>query len=390
MKRTGFLLEQISDPENIRIAFWKASKRKAGKKEVLDFQEKLERNLMNLREHLLESSLDIGHYHYFTIYDPKERIICAASFPERILHHAIMNVCDHYFEKFQIYDSYATRKGKGTFAAIDRAHNFTKVNKYFLKLDVRKYFDSIDHHVLINLLHKKFKDPRLLKIFEQIISSYSTSKSKGLPIGNLTSQYFANFYLAFLDHFIKESLHAKYYVRYMDDMVLFSNSKIELKDNLKSMKNYLNEKLGLILKSQILNYTSKGLPFLGYLLFQNEKRLNSRNKKRFIKKVKIYGEKLLSEEWSQDEYQRHILPLLDFVKKANTYSLRKSIFEKGINRRSSNRVIRGGSWNNNADNCRVANRNNNTPDNSNNDIGFRLSRSSKQDGCLFEQVIILP
>ena len=331
MKRTGFLLEQITNPENLRIAFWKASRMKVGKKEVITFQKKLEKNLTKLREQLLNVDLDIGHYHYFTIYDPKERIICAASFPERVLHHAIMNVCDPYFEKFQIYDSYATRKNKGTFATVDRAHNFTKRNEFFLKLDVRKYFDSIEHNVLINLLRSKFKDPKLLKIFEQIINSYSTSSNKGLPIGNLTSQYFANYYLAFADHFIKEDLQIKYYVRYMDDMVLWSNHKSELKENLKKIKEYLTEQLDLTLKPQLLNYTSKGLPFLGYLLFPYNKRLNSRSKKRFIKKSKLYENKLSKEEWSQEEYQKHILPLLDFVKKANTHNFRISIFEKDIN-----------------------------------------------------------
>ena len=330
MKRTGFLLEQIAEPENLRIAFWKASRMKAGKKEVAVFLENLEKNLTNLREQLLNASLDIGEYHYFTIYDPKERIICAASFPERVLHHAIMNVCNPYFEKFQIYDSYATRKNKGTFAAVDRAHNFAKRNEVFLKLDVRKYFDSIDHIILINLLHLKFKDPRLLKIFEQIISSYSTSQLKGLPIGNLTSQYFANFYLAFADHFIKEELQIKYYVRYMDDMILWNNTKIEMKNNLKIIKDYLYEQLGLSIKPQLLNYTSKGLPFLGYLLFPNRIKLNSRSKKRFIKKVNLYKNKLSREEWSQGEYQRHILPLLDFVKKANTHNFRKNVFLQWI------------------------------------------------------------
>ena len=331
MKRTGFLLEQIADSENLRIAFWKASRMKAGKKEVTSFQKNLEKNLTDLREQLLKISIDIGHYHYFTIYDPKERIICAASFPERVLHHAIMNICDPYFEKFQIYDSYATRKNKGTFAAVDRAHNFTKRNELFLKLDIRKYFDSIDHNVLLKLLGKKFKDPKLLEIFEQIINSYSTSQSKGLPIGNLTSQYFANFYLAFLDHFIKEDLQIKHYVRYMDDMILWGNTKIEIKDNLKRIKEYLNNQLALNIKPELLNYTSKGLPFLGYLLYPNGKRLNSRSKKRFIKKVKLYENKLSNEKWSQEEYQRHILPLLDFVKKANTHNFRSMLFEKGIN-----------------------------------------------------------
>ena len=327
MKRIGYLLEQIADPENLRIAFWRASKGKTHKLEVLEFQKNFEKNIQNLRNQLLETNLDIGYYNIFTIYEPKERIICAASFPERVLHYAIINVCYIYFEKFQIYDSYATRINKGTFAALDRAKLFTKNKKYFLKLDVRKYFNSISHSILFLLLKHKFKDKKLMEVFAQIIGSYSISKSKGLPIGNLTSQYFANYYLAFLDHFIKEILHVKCYVRYMDDMVLWSNEKATLKDILIKIRYYLNDKLDLSLKQELINSTEKGLPFLGFILRPTGVRISSAGKRRFIKKYRDYENKLLNNEWSDEQYQSHILPLLDFVKKADTYHFRKILFE---------------------------------------------------------------
>lgn len=327
MKRAGFLLEQIAEPENLRIAFWRASKGKTDKLEVLKYQTKFEENIKKLREQILRTTLDIGHYNIFTIYEPKERIICAASFPERVLHYAIINICYPYFEKFQIYDSYATRIDKGTFAAIDRAKIFTKNNTYFLKLDVRKYFNSISHPILVSLLKHKFKDKKLLEILEQIIDSYSISESKGLPIGNLTSQYFANYYLAFLDHYIKESLQVKCFVRYMDDMVLWNDSKNILKDNLKKIKQYLNENLDLTLKQELLNLTSNGLPFLGFVLRSAGMRISSNSKRRFLKKYRNYENKLLKNVWSEQEYQNHILPLLDFVKKADTYHFRKILFE---------------------------------------------------------------
>ncbi len=333
MKRVHSLIERIAEMENLRLAFWKASHRKSGKKEVLDFQMNLEKNLMIMKEQILDGSIEVGNYHYFKIYDPKERLICAASFPERVLHHAIMNVCEPVFERYQIYDSYATRKGKGTHAALQRAYCFQKKNSVFLKLDVRKYFYSIDQEILMRLLYRKFKDPHLLRLFEKIIQSYETEYGKGLPIGNLTSQFFANFYLAGFDHFVKEVLKVLYYVRYMDDMVFWCNSKYEMKYKAMQIEEYIS-KLNLTLKPEILNYTDKGLSFLGYRLFKYRIRLNNRSKQRFKKKLIEYNKKLEKRIWTQKCYQCHILPLLDFISKADTICLRNNIL-KGIDQWAS-------------------------------------------------------
>lgn len=225
MKRENHLIARIADPDNLRLAFWKARKGKEGKIEVLCFRKSLDKNLLLLRDELLSGNIDVGNYNYFTIHDPKERLICAATFRERVLHHAIMNVCHANFEKYQIFDSYASRMGKGTFAALERAKGFQQKYKWFLKLDVRKYFDSIDHEKLKIMLVNMFKDKALLNVFNHIIDSYKTATGKGLPIGNLTSQYFANHYLAFADHYLKEKLQATAYIRYMDDMVIWANNK---------------------------------------------------------------------------------------------------------------------------------------------------------------------
>lgn len=241
-----------------------------------------------------------------------------------------MNVCEEYFEKYQIYDSYATRKGKGTHHALLRAKKFHYDNSVFLKFDVRKYFDSINQDVLTKMLERKFKDSRLLNLFSDIINSYSVSPKKGLPIGNLTSQFFANFYLSGFDHYAKEVLQIKAYVRYMDDMVFWGDDKQDLLNKSYLIESYING-IDLILKPKVFNYTDKGLPFLGYRLFNDRVKLTRRSKMRFIDKVNKYNEYLITGYWSEKEYQMHLLPLIDFVSKADSFELRSKLF-RGINR----------------------------------------------------------
>lgn len=327
MKRENNLIEKIADPSNLRLAFWKARKAKDGKMEVAEFRKALDKNLLSLRNELLSGNTDVGNYHYFIIFDPKERMICAASFRERVLHHAIMNICHANFEKFQIFDSYASRIGKGTYAALERAKCFHKEYKWFLKLDVRKYFDSIDHCILKQLLEKRFKDKALLQIFFQIIDSYQTALGKGLPIGNLTSQYFANHYLAVADHYIKEKLQVSAYVRYMDDMVIWGNDKNTLIHIGKEFQSFIESELSLTLKPFCLNSTDQVLPFLGYFLLPDKILLNKNSRKRFKSKLIHYSGKLQNDEWSQSEYQAHILPLIAFAKHANTFNLRRKYNE---------------------------------------------------------------
>ena len=223
-------------------------------------------------------------------------------------------------------------KNKGTYAALDKAKLNQQKYKYYLKLDIRKYFDSIDHKVLFNLLKTKFKDKALLNIFLQIIDSYHTQKEKGLPIGNLTSQYFANFYLSFADRYLLQELKISAYVRYMDDMVLWSNNKEELKLKGEKFTKYLKDNLQLNLKTFVLNTNLHGLNFLGYRIFDNKTLLNKTSKKRFETKVEKYTHYLETEFWSQQVFQNHIIPLIEFTKHAESFCLRKEIFNKDNNR----------------------------------------------------------
>lgn len=318
-------MEKIADPDNLRLAFWKARRGKEDREEVAEYRRRLDANLADLRRGLLTGEVVVGDYFYFLIHDPKERLICAASFPERVLHHALMNVCHPVFERFQIFDSYATRKDKGQYAALDRAREHTRRYRWFCKLDVRKFFDSIDHHTLYMMLCRRFKDAELLALFRRIIDSYRTAPGRGLPIGNLTSQYFANFYLGHADHNVKERTGVRAYVRYMDDMVLWHDDKAELLRISRRHTDYINDELGMTLKPECLNTTGRGVPFLGYVLFPGTVRLNRHSKKRYALKMESYDAKLHTGEWTEGDYARHVGPLVAFTRYAEAVGFRRGI-----------------------------------------------------------------
>ncbi len=363
MKRAGNLFCQITEIENLELAFWKAQRGKSGKKEVRLFRENLHDNLFALRNDLLSGDPAIGNYHYFTIYDPKERVICAADFRERVMQHAVINICEPYFEKYQIYDSYACRKGKGVDACLERCKYFCRRYKWYLKLDIHKYFDTIDHKILLNLLNRRFKDPYLLDFFARVIDSYEIMPGKGVPIGNLLSQYFANLYLGTLDHEIKDVLRIGGFLRYMDDFIIFSDNKDQLKNLLKNLEVFLKEKLKLKLNLPQINRTYHSVPFLNYRVSCNGLRLSLKAKQRFRRKIAFAN---------QIESPELALPLLAFINRAESFNFRNKLFYGPLSD-GSNRVNRGGSWNNNAVNCRSANRNNWNPDNRNNNLGFRVA-----------------
>jgi len=329
MKRIGLIYSQIYTYENLCMAFMKAAKGKHLRKDVIIFKETFDSNINKLQQQLIEHSPDIGNYIFFKVHDPKPRDICAANFNERILHHAIMNVCEPYLDSFAIYDSYACRKNKGSHRAVKRAKSFCNKYKWYLKMDVKKYFDSIDHLILIELLARRFKDVDLLDLFSKIFNTYHTQTGKGLPIGNLISQHSANFYLGTFDHWIKETLKINGYIRYMDDFLVFGTSRHHLKETLKRIKHYLNNRLSLNLKSNVqLNKTKYGIPFLGYRVFPEKILLNTQSRKRFIDKFKLYENNWLTGKWNTEELVRHVEPLMAFAQKADTHGFRNNIINK--------------------------------------------------------------
>ncbi len=313
MKRKGNLYHKITEWNNLIAAFYNAARGKRLKPDVLLYEKNLYTNLKTLQNNLINQTVLLGNYRFFKIYDPKERIICAAPFNERVLHHAIINIIESVFEKFQIYDSYACRKNKGTQAALLRALYFSRRFKYFLKLDMKKYFDSIPHSKLSLLLADKFKDKAMLQLFDQLLASYCVMEGRGLPIGNLTSQYFANFYLGIFDHYAKERMKVKGYVRYMDDVLLFADTMQEIKDMLHTAKCFLEEELLLALKEETIGKVESGVPFLGFLLKPNGIYLSQKKKKRLKQRIKQYRYKLESGTCDEAEYALHITPVFAHV-----------------------------------------------------------------------------
>ncbi len=262
MKRAKSLFNQIISYENVRLAWLKARRHKTSKNVVKNFSKNVNKNLFIVQKNLKSKPAILSSYSQFTIYEPKERLISVVPFIDRVMHHAIMNVLEPVFEKQFIFHTYACRKGKGSHKAIKYAFSKAKNCEYFLKLDVKKYFENIDHNILKRKLSKIIKDKDCLDLLFDIIDSFSTEK--GLPIGNLTSQFFANLYLSELDHFVLEKLKPSGYCRYMDDFLLFSNSKIDLMNMLNSIETFCLNNLLLTLKPYILGKCKDGIAFLGY------------------------------------------------------------------------------------------------------------------------------
>ena len=286
MQRVGKLKESFLSFENLYAAYKKAY-RGTKNYQAYAFAFDADRELLKLKQELTDGTYEPGNYNYFTIKEPKERIIAVSPFRDRVVHHALVNVIEPIYEKRFIFDSYATRKEKGTHKAIARAQYFLRKNGRYLKMDVRKYFDSIDHSVLNVILQRKIKDPYILDLCGKIIAK-GGSGIKGLPIGNLTSQFFANVYLDVFDHYIKDDLKVKGYVRYMDDFCIFDPNKETLKEQRDKIKIYLSEKLRLEVKESatLINGKLHGLPFLGVRIFPGIIRLITENFNRSYKKFK--------------------------------------------------------------------------------------------------------
>ena len=211
-----------------------------------------------MSEAIREGTFPVGRFQQFLIRDPKERVITAPCFDERVLHHGIMNVCEPVLDRWLIDDTFACRAGKGREAAILRAQHFTRHNGWFLKLDVRKYFDSVPHARLMHFLERRFKDRRLLELLHRIIAAYRGELGIGLPIGSLTSQHFANFYLGWLDRYVKENLRLGGYVRYMDDMLLWHDDRRRLEEAQRLCSGFAAEKLSLEFKPSDVRRVSAG------------------------------------------------------------------------------------------------------------------------------------
>lgn len=337
MKTYKNLFGRIIDFENLLLAANKAARGKREEFYVMQFFWQLEENLWGLRQELHGQTYQPGGYSTFQIYDPKPRMISAAPFRDRVVHHALMNVIAPLFERSFIYDSYANRIGKGTHRAIRRYQQFLRQYKYVLVCDIKKYFPSIDHALLKSLIRRRIADARTLWLIDLIVDASNTQefvqdhfpgddlftpieRRKGLPIGNLTSQFFANLYVDPLDHFVKEELRCPAYLRYVDDMALFGDSKSQLWTWHNCISQFLDSiRLKLHLRRSHLLPSHIGWLFLGQQVFRSHRRLSSKNVKAFKKRL---------DKWQKcppPNVQQRIGSWVGHAKQANCYCLLKSL-----------------------------------------------------------------
>lgn len=273
-------LEKIASFENLYQAHRKCRLGKQGEKVVIQFEMNLSFELTRLENELKNYSYRLGGYHEFVIHDPKERLIQALGYRDRVVQHSLCdNVLQPILEPRLIYDNSACRLEKGTHFSMKRLQQFfykhykrNGTQGYILKFDIKKYFDSIDHEILFSQMVKVFgKDRELIGLIKMIINSFSVSEGKGLPMGNQSSQWFGIYYLNGLDHYIKECLRIKFYTRYMDDGILIHEDKQYLQMCLKKMNTYISQNLRLQFneKTQIVPI-SQGVDYLGFHFFMTD------------------------------------------------------------------------------------------------------------------------
>ncbi len=346
MKRVKNLWSDFVSFENLFIAAVKARKGKRFKKPVLTFHHDLESNILKLQRKLLDGSYRPGKYYSFEIHEPKKRTIYAAPYIDRVVHHALINIIEPVFEPSFYYHSYACRVGKGMHKAIKTCREYVRKNPYCLKCDVSKYFQSIDHGILKDFIRRKLSDERLLNLIDIIIDFSPITPSepqyfpgddlftpverrKGIPIGNLTSQFFANLYLNELDTFIKQILRVRYYIRYMDDFLIFHRSKSVLKEYRQSVIHHL-QRLRLFMhpsKREIFP-VKNGVPFLGFNVYPNIIRLKKENIRRFIRRMKRKRFELYTGKISRAELNASLYAWIGHVNAGNTWKLREDLFGK--------------------------------------------------------------
>ncbi|MFA5798513.1 MAG: reverse transcriptase domain-containing protein [Patescibacteria group bacterium] len=294
MKMSRETFEQICSSENIFAAWARFSSGKHSKADVAAFEYRLEDNLFALRESMISGSYRHDPYKPFTIYDPKQRRIHKATVKDRVVHQAIVNVIEPFFESRFIHDSYSCRIGKGTHAAVDRLRKFLRQASlndtrtvYALKCDVKRFFASMDHGILFTLLKRRITDSRTLRLLTDIVGSFRVTEQRGIPLGNLTSQLFANVFLHELDRQMKMTLHEAYYIRYCDDFIILSESRNRLKTLTHEIDAFLKEALSLTLHPGKLSIRTwrQGIDFLGYVILPKTTVVRTKTVQRMLKRA---------------------------------------------------------------------------------------------------------
>ncbi len=343
MIKAGAYAELTGWP-NLLLAYRKASKSKRGRADVAAFEARLEENLLAMQEDLANRTWHPGGYHRFYIHDPKRRLISAAPFADRIVHHALCNLIEPVFERSFVAESFANRIGKGNHRALNHAQKCARAFSHVLPLDIRKFFPSTDHGVLRSLLARKIQDEDTLWLIDLILASgdevddgYSPvlfpgddlialTRPRGLPIGNLTSQFWANVYMNLLDHFIKRTLRCRGYVRYVDDLLIFADSKAMLWEWKKQIEDQLSQLRLTAHPGAHPRPVTEGIPFLGFRVFPDKRRLKRRKGIQYQQRLKAMVEAYQDNAQQEQALLDSVLAWNNHVSYGNTLGLRKAVF----------------------------------------------------------------
>lgn len=342
--------DAICDYEELYQSHLKARRGKRYREDVLRFSDNLEENLIELQNELIWQTYEVGRYRAFYVHEPKLRLVMALQYRDRVVQWAIYRKLYPFYDKTFIEDSYACRIDKGVHKAVDRLQYWLKqVNRkpgkwYYLKLDISKYFCRIDHLVLIDILRRRIKDERLMLLLEKIINSEDTRfglpagyspeectddmwlTDVGMPIGNLTSQLFANIYLNELDQLCKHSLRLHYYIRYMDDVIILLDSKEELHRIKAEIEAFLRDFLHLDLnKKTAIRPCSLGLEFCGFKLWPTHRKLKKQTARRIIRHVKKMCQLMQGGEITRKQFDRAAASYRGVMKHCNSFGLRRKL-----------------------------------------------------------------
>ena len=346
MKRHNHLWEELTSFENLLDASRKAQRSKRFRPNVLAFNDALEPNLLSLQQQLREQSYTPGTYRTFEIFEPKPRIIAAAPYVDRVVHHALCNIIAPIFDRVFIRDSYANRSGYGTHRALKRFTHFARSNRYVLHCDIQKYFPSVDREILKSLIRRKIKCEKTLWLIDLIIDNGNhvpipaqhfpgdtlltpLERSTGLPIGNLTSQFFANVYLNGFDHFVQENLKVSKYLRYVDDFSMFSDDRGFLSEVRGAIEAYLCMLRLRIhpIKSQLFE-TAYGANFVGFRVFPTHTRVRGDSLRRGRKRFRRNQQQFLAGRMDAAAIGRSTQSWLAHLHHADTYRLRQLILNE--------------------------------------------------------------
>jgi len=346
VKRIGRLWDAFATFDNLLLAFRKARKGKRRRPDVALFELNLERELLTLKEDLGAESYKPGPYRLFTIYERKPRQIAAASFRDRVVHHALLNVVEPWLDRRFINDSYACRKGRGVHRAVARYQSWSQRYAYTLKLDVARYFPSVDHILLRGQLRRHLKDRRILRLFDQIIDGSPPfpdaaityfygddlfsplERRTGIPIGNLTSQFLANLYLNEIDHFIKQELEVKAYLRYVDDLILLSDHKCELHAWRRAIEERMQTlRLRIHPRKAEVYRVVDGVDVLGYRVFPGYRLLRNDNGHRFNRRLLRMANGYRTGELDWDDFDPAVQSWIGHASQADTLGLRTRLFD---------------------------------------------------------------